>query len=96
MSPRGLAVAFEVGRQQDQLRAKLQRARRGHRRMHAEGARLVVAGGDHAARLGAPAHRERPSAQARVVARLDCGIEAVAIAVDDFSGDGHYIAIGAG
>ena len=46
--------------------------------------------------VAAPAHRERPSAQARVVTRLYCGIEAVAIAVDDFSGDGHYVAFGAG
>ena len=53
--------------------------------MDAVAARLVVAGGDHAALVGTAADRERTPAQRRVVAHLDRCIETVAVAMDDFT-----------
>ena len=52
---------------------------------HAKMPGFIVAGGDHAALIGATADRDRLAAQARVVAGFDRGIKTVAIAVDDLA-----------
>ena len=83
--PRGFAVNRHASRDQDQVRAALQRGCACHRRAHAEPACLVTGGGDDAAPVGAAADRDRFPAQRRVVADLHRGIEAVGVDMNDFS-----------
>ncbi|MNC36573.1 hypothetical protein D3C75_851010 [compost metagenome] len=84
---RGRLVRLETWAHDQQLRAQCQCRARGHRRVHAEGTRLVVAGGDHAAPIRRTAHGHGTSGQTRVVAHLDGGEEAVAVNVDDLAHD---------
>lgn len=79
------AIGLETWFDDQQVRTQLQRMSRGHRRAHTIRPRLVVAGGDHPTPISRTAHRQRAAGQARVVAHLDCRIEAVAVDVDNFS-----------
>ena len=63
------------------VRAELARLEHRHRRMHAEGARDVAGGRDHAAL--AAADDQRLVGERRVVALLDRGVEGVAIDMRD-------------
>ena len=71
-------VGVHPRRNDDRVRAEAPRPAERHRRLHAEGLRLVARREDHA---GADDHR--PPAQARVVALLDRRVERVQIRVED-------------
>jgi len=58
---------------------------RSHRRAHAKGPRLVIAGRDHATPIRRATDGDRTLCQRRVVAHLDGGEKAVAIDVDDLA-----------
>jgi hypothetical protein len=58
--------------------------------MNAVAARLIVTGRHYSALVDAAADRDGQLAQGRVIAHLDGGVEAVAVAVDDFSGWGVH------
>ncbi|MNZ31250.1 hypothetical protein D3C78_485440 [compost metagenome] len=83
--PGGRLVGLEARPHDDQLRTQRQCRTRGHRRVHAEGTRLIVAGSHHPAPVRRTAHGHGAPGQPRVVAHLDGGKEAVAVDVDDFS-----------
>ncbi len=53
--------------------------------MHAITPRLVIAGGDNPAPVAAATHRNRAMDEARVIAHLYSGEEAVGITVDNFA-----------
>src|SRR5690606_17642099 len=73
-------VALEAAGDDPQLRAEAAGLAGGHRRPHAEGARLVAGGEDHARpdRHGNPAER-------RVEELLDRGVERIKVGVEDVS-----------
>ena len=82
-SPRPTRGIFgHVGRQDDRLRAELQRPRHRHRRAHAEGAGDVAAGRDDAAPPAAADDQRLVGSSGRV-ALLDRGVEGVAIDMGD-------------
>ncbi len=83
--PRCLAVDGHASRDQDQLRAAFERGRARHRRAHAELARLVARGRDHAATRRAAADGNRFALQCRVVAHLDGGVKTVCIDMNDLA-----------
>jgi len=85
---RSAPVPVHGGRQDDELRAQLERVRGGHGRAHAVGSRLVTAGGDHTALRRRPAHGQGDAAQAGIVAHFDGGVETIAIAMDDLARHG--------
>jgi hypothetical protein len=64
-------VQREIWTDDHQVRPLLHRTGHRHRGAHAELARFVIAGGDHAARLGRPAHCNGFAAQRRIFALLD-------------------------
>jgi len=76
-------VAGEVGTDDEEGGAEAHGAGHRHRRVDAEGARLVAGRGDHAPPLGPSAHGERLAAQRGIVALLDRGIERVHVDVND-------------
>jgi len=71
-------VFRHVGRQDDRVRAKLQRAAIRHRRAHAEGSPRRAAGG-HDAAPPATAHDHRLVGELGPIALLDRGVERVAV-----------------
>ncbi|MCY1436912.1 hypothetical protein D9M71_530520 [compost metagenome] len=86
--PRGLTVGLEARLDDQQVGTQLQRMPRRHGRAHTVGTRFIVAGGNHPAMVGRASHRHGPTGQARVVTHLDCGVEAIAVDVDDLA-QGH-------
>ncbi|MNN43871.1 hypothetical protein D3C81_1581330 [compost metagenome] len=83
--PRHSFIDIHARPHDGQVRTQLDRRAHRHRRMQAVDARLVVAGGDHPALVRRTADGQRLADQARIVAHLDGGVEAVAIYVDDLS-----------
>ncbi|MNU56952.1 hypothetical protein D3C71_460570 [compost metagenome] len=83
-------IDLEPGRREDQFRTLPQGRARGHGRAHAELARLIAGGGDHAARSGV-AYSHRPSTQGRIIPLLHRGEEGVHVHMDDLArrGDVH-------
>ena len=77
------AVLLEIRADDREVRAEADRARHRNRRAHAELARLVAGGRDHAARLRRAADRHRLAAQLRPIALLDRRVERVHVDVDD-------------
>jgi hypothetical protein len=79
-------INIEPGRQDDQIRAALQRHESRHGRAHAEFARFVIARRQHAAPLACAAHADRFAAQRRPIAHLDRSIKAIHIEMNDRAG----------
>jgi len=75
----------------DQISAKLHRARHGHGASHTQRARRVRTGCDHAAFVGFAAHGEWSSAQGGVMNFLHRAEEGVEINVQDRAGHGYII-----
>jgi len=73
-----------VGEDQ-QIRAQPHGAGHRHGRAHAEVARLVGAGGDHAALLRAPANGDGPAAQRGIAPGFDGAEESVEVEVKDLT-----------
>ncbi len=82
---RGLFVGRHAPRQQGEVRAQLERHRRGHGAVYAVATRRVVGGADHPAAIGAAANRQRDIAQAGIVAHFHRREEAVHIDMNDFT-----------
>src|SRR5690606_7157001 len=81
---RDRGVDVEPGLAEDQVGAQSPGRQRGHRRAHAELARLVARGRNHAA-SARPADRHRLAAQLGIVALLDAGEERIHVDMDDLA-----------
>ena len=84
-------VGLHVDRQEDGVRAEPLGLDDGHGRAHAEGARLVGAGGDDPARAPAPADDDRQAAQLGAPRLLDRGEEGVHVDVEDGTAGGEHM-----
>src|SRR5690606_20293767 len=82
-APGRLPVLLEAVGEDDEVGAQGQGGAGRHGGADTVAARLVVAGGDHAAPLRRAAHRHGAVAQGGVVAHFDRGEKAVGVAVDD-------------
>ena len=78
------AVADEVRRHEDGVRAKALGAQGGHGGADAEAARFIRGGADDGA-VAAPRDDDRLAAQLRIVALLDRGVKSVHVDVDDLA-----------
>jgi hypothetical protein len=87
------AVEVEAAREEDEMRAAFARLEAGHGGVDAEFARLVVAGGHHAAPRSA-ADGDGLAGELGVFAHLDGRIEAVHVEVDDLAHGIFIVAVG--
>jgi hypothetical protein len=85
-----ILAEIEPDGQEDEIRAPLLRLEAGHGRPDAEFARLVIAGGDHAAPRAA-AHRDRLSGQLGPFPHLDGGVKAIHVEMNDLAHAGRIL-----
>src|SRR5438067_9240690 len=83
---RFFSVNIEPWRQDNELRATLQRHEGWHGGLNAEGARFVVAGSKYATLVARTAHAYWFAAQRRSIPHLDRGVEAIHVEMDDCAG----------
>ncbi|MCY1304632.1 hypothetical protein D9M70_543930 [compost metagenome] len=83
--PRHRLVHVHARPDDGQVRTQLDRRPHRHRRTHAVGAGVVIAGRHDPTLVRRAANRQGLTRQRRVVAHLDGGVEAIAVNVDDLS-----------
>ncbi|MNU97612.1 hypothetical protein D3C71_876940 [compost metagenome] len=82
---RGFFIGIKTPRQQNEMRAKLKRHRRGHGATHAKFARRIVGGADYPALNAAAADGNRDIPQRRIITHLHGSKKAVHIDMDYFA-----------
>lgn len=82
---RRLLIGIHARLDDGQVRAELQGMPRRHGGTHPIRPRFVVACSDHAPSICRPTYRQGLLRQARVIAHLNGGVEAITVNVDDFA-----------
>ena len=84
-------INIEARWQHDQIRTALQRHESRHGRADAKLSRFVIAGRQHAATIACAAHADRFSAQLRLIAHFNRGVEAIHVEMDDAARLGRLV-----